>query len=1516
MKHLEKNSVMGKRNGFALILAIAAMAFMVLLTLTLSSIITSKLRLLNAQKEMRSARSNAILGMSIAISQLQSKLGKDNAISIPSTLLDMDPETIEIDEVKVPYLVGSIDVNINASSMGVREWQDEHRDIFKTLKNGGSSEDVSWFISSKKPIGNPQVEDMADLNDETVVLAKYKTLARAPGIFGGSITQSDKNTEVNVQAGKIKFSTGTASSAQDGAYAWWVSDESMKAKINLTRPERYLGNEMGSAEKAEAPADSRVPQITNLFFVEQLANYNLNPFLDQFDAESSALIAKMSSLDEFSIIDPLLGSWAKDNKNDWTATSIGIPVDVTQARLKEDLTAYMEGEHGLEDRDIIVRGNPRDRNYTGPSYKSPETSISNYNENLPRFGIMHDYAHVARDAKGISNAGVDPQHASFGSASSPEPSLDLAPVILRTRTFFMPLIDPNANLYDYEAPVKMSLAVQSRIWIWNPHNVKLNAANYIIRLNAPYNLRFYDHKGKDLDEYEANGDKSGNNLGSNLPVAYTNWRILRQKTDGTWYKTIGEESQEDTKDEFRIYYTANISDYRNSFLYFLQSRSDSGQPMLNYKVEDLEILPGQVVELVQEGGTNGKRIKQFDSSANPLNTTNILVPGSISSVVAESSGNILPVPDRWLRINLGQNGQDLELTPNVALDENMKDYVLSGTRDDLSAGNEVKKVLFLDAKKQSTADSATPENVAFIPVSAWKKYNPVWWDKTITKPYLQTWWGIDSNADKNKKRAGTKYGNDTAYPRFGYEIILETKDGWKRARSLDINEWDGNTVANQDRYEIHRYHRNNNMLGPAEGHDRYANPMQMNNAKDDNEDGEISEAETSKYFRFASAVLMQEDYFQESTNMHQDVDSGKLPFFVAGQLIKSWGGGSENLMMAHKAADTFGTGNSAGSVKDFAFPHRRVSYGFRQPPFTKGEMALLTGINLRASNVQTGTFRGIPSNDMSDLIKRPYSSKSRMANHGVSTIFTHGQGQFDGFMAITSGYRNTMAGAFSWKYGEKASGFETQMDDLMGEYNTPGHYGIASQLSDDGRYSMDYLINAPFDYPRTAHDIMSISNFRDASLSPLEWQPTYAVGESYATPFMDRENVVEKGVGQLANELVDISYVLNHSLWDRFYISTLIPSDMPNEVKAGMRLPNTRYFLKNVPKDKSELYGSDDAFEKSAAYVGIDGVFNVNSTSYEAWRAVLGGMLGTKKKALNNKLINEEIKSFSDADDFLMPNPGDLNPLATPTTRGTSTQDIYFKYKDLFIGRQISEAEIDQLAREIVAEVKRRAPFFSLADFVNRRLVPYESGTDKESIDKKYQGLMGTLAAAIHRSTQDDRATSDISRPKHFFNSVDMDPDKNKISNNKDAETNNFVRYGNTVTAHDNEDAGRSSNRDFGEKVKANKPQYIEQAFCAPIVSNKIWNSKLTLTKGMLKQSDILSMLGPIISVRGDTFTIRAYGESKNPMTGTTSKAYCEAVVQRSAEPVEPADDIVAPESPFGRRFNVVSFRWLTPAEL
>ncbi len=90
---------------------------------------------------------------------------------------------------------------------------------------------------------------------------------------------------------------------------------------------------------------------------------------------------------------------------------------------------------------------------------------------------------------------------------------------------------------------------------------------------------------------------------------------------------------------------------------------------------------------------------------------------------------------------------------------------------------------------------------------------------------------------------------------------------------------------------------------------------------------------------------------------------------------------------------------------------------------------------------------------------------------------------------------------------------------------------------------------------------------------------------------------------------------------------------------------------------------------------------------------------------------------------------------------------------------------------------------------------------------------------------------------------------------------------------------------------------------------------------GHLRQAGILTALGSQISVRSDTFVVRAYGDSRDKSGKILASAYCEAVVQRVPEFLDPSDSPeVTPASTvnqlFGRSFRMVSFRWLAPSEI
>jgi hypothetical protein len=100
-----------------------------------------------------------------------------------------------------------------------------------------------------------------------------------------------------------------------------------------------------------------------------------------------------------------------------------------------------------------------------------------------------------------------------------------------------------------------------------------------------------------------------------------------------------------------------------------------------------------------------------------------------------------------------------------------------------------------------------------------------------------------------------------------------------------------------------------------------------------------------------------------------------------------------------------------------------------------------------------------------------------------------------------------------------------------------------------------------------------------------------------------------------------------------------------------------------------------------------------------------------------------------------------------------------------------------------------------------------------------------------------------------------------------------------------------------------------------------------------ITQADVLLPLAPRLAARSDTFRIRGYGEARSKDgTQILAKATCEGVVQRVPEYMDPATDAANNEpwdeasatgptlnpinQKFGRRFQLVRFRWVVPNEV
>lgn len=191
--------------------------------------------------------------------------------------------------------------------------------------------------------------------------------------------------------------------------------------------------------------------------------------------------------------------------------------------------------------------------------------------------------------------------------------------------------------------------------------------------------------------------------------------------------------------------------------------------------------------------------------------------------------------------------------------------------------------------------------------------------------------------------------------------------------------------------------------------------------------------------------------------------------------------------------------------------------------------------------------------------------------------------------------------------------------------------------------------------------------------------------------------------------------------------------------------------------------------------------------------------------------------------------------------------------------RELTPDEIHRLAEAIVSEVKLRGPFVSMADFVNRRLAEDETGR------------MGALQAAIENAGLNSGLSSAYPLDNHY-----PLPDYQHADHISDA-----TRMEQTL-----------------------KP------------ACKAWGAPAYLT-----QADLLQVLGPALSARSDSFVIRAYGDAVDANGEIQSRAWCEAVLQRTPRPVIPDDSGLNPRNPgttgdFGREFVITSFRWLAPTEI
>lgn len=391
------------------------------------------------------------------------------------------------------------------------------------------------------------------------------------------------------------------------------------------------------------------------------------------------------------------------------------------------------------------------------------------------------------------------------------------------------------------------------------------------------------------------------------------------------------------------------------------------------------------------------------------------------------------------------------------------------------------------------------------------------------------------------------------------------------------------------------------------------------------------------------------------------------------------------------------------------------------------------------------------------------------------------------------------------------------------------------------------------------------------------------IGNSDATPLLPADAVVNRADAGLSTNLQhDDSYCANHLLFDDWFFSSITPNPTNfgtsgksqretfiDFVSGSAPLGNRAYRALVVDVARAAVSASNasqlfqdhvdpsDSWKTIASRLEVEGMFNVNSTSVTAWRALLGHARNQKVPYISESggSWNVDLSGEIDHAFSRFSVAGDVEA----TESGSSGS---FPEAAEFAGYRILNGKIlDALATEIVEQVRLRGPFLSLSEFVNRQL---SSGD---------LALAGTIQAALNEIAK-------------------------KNSTNPYAEIESVIPRLSLA----NPAAGGDAEYQFPDAAVG------QSTYGLP---------------GWTRQADVLRPLAPILTARDDTFTIRAYGDSRNAAGDIIASAVCEAVVRRTrnyVDSTDAAESTGAPVMPvnltFGRQYELISFRWLSPSEI
>ena len=437
---LQQKSMRGIRSpssegrGFALVVTLSLMVLLTVIAVGLLTLSSIGLRSSAAQGAQSAARANARMALMLAIGELQKVAGPDQCVSAEAAILGKNSTTIA-----QPHWTGV--------------WTSRNSNITPPT----AIPKPKWLVSGT---------DGSTLLDPANPPANLFTIAK------------DLNSTTGVAVPRQSV-VGKTSSNPTGAFAYWVSDEGGKSRVNVTPPtvaptaEERMARSVVSQEAALAKAGAEWENTTN--------------------AQKARLVSMATSS---LVTTGNTNEVPKKYQHDLTSDGYGLPVDVSAGGFKKDLTTIFD-DKSLGPKYLGATFDP-----SATAGKVPFTVtdankfylVDDYAANSvgPNWGNLYNYADLRRATNvsfisSIPSAnGVDarinnmPPYAKSSSVyggityiDTQHQNTQIAPVMSVFRVGFRLSATPAAG-----GKYQLRLHVKPIIGLWNPYNVKLQTNTY------------------------------------------------------------------------------------------------------------------------------------------------------------------------------------------------------------------------------------------------------------------------------------------------------------------------------------------------------------------------------------------------------------------------------------------------------------------------------------------------------------------------------------------------------------------------------------------------------------------------------------------------------------------------------------------------------------------------------------------------------------------------------------------------------------------------------------------------------------------------------------------------------------------------------------------------------------------------------------------------------------------------------------------------------------------------------